>query len=158
MIMDSHGCTVSALLEAGKSSRATNHVIIGAEAVVRCLRSMWGLHDLTMNILRPELHLLQIPGVVSSNMPYFSESVQPHVENSNLFDIAGHLNVTMNRMDGVSNDALIAHQGGSMSIPFYIAISHPTFQGITTLSNNIAIAAVHNSQARFPPPKCSLGT
>lgn len=79
--------------------------------------------------LHSYLHLLQIPGVISSNMPYFSESIQPHVENCNLFDIAGHLNVTMNRMDGVSNDTIIAQQGGSTPISFYIAVSHPNSKG-----------------------------
>lgn len=83
----------------------------------------------------------------------FPNAIGPHLENCNLFDIGGQFNLTVSR-DGASNDALIAQQGGlCRSLPNSTARISP-ITGISVLSDNIAIAAAHNSQARFPPPKC----
>lgn len=81
-------------------------------------------------------------------MPYFPNAINPRLENCNLIDF------TLHRTDGASNDALIAEQGESLLISLYITVSILQTSGIAILSNAITIDAAHNSQARFPPPKC----
>lgn len=82
-------------------------------------------------------------------MAYFSNAGQVQIHNSKLFDVAG--NFIMNQS---SNEELIIQQGSLILIYFNLTALNLYFSGIHALEKNSAIDAMHNSQQRFPPPKC----
>lgn len=51
-------------------------------------------------------------------MPYLPNAIQPHLQNCNLYDINGGINVNVNGTYSVLNDALLVQQGKLMSIIF----------------------------------------